>query len=181
MKTYNIYQNDEKILEGIEDKKVTINGLTPNTEYKFQVSAVNSIGESPLSEPLIVKTDIIKVTSVSLNKSSTSLVVGGSEKLTATVSPSNATDKSVTWTTSDAAKATVSNGTITAKAAGSVTITVTSVSDNTKKATCNVTITNPTTTTTTTQQTTTTTTVAPTTTTTTTVATTTTTTTVNEE
>ena len=81
----------------------------------------------------------ISVTGVSLNKNSTTLVVGGTETLTATVSPSNATNKNVTWTSSNTSVATVSNGTITAKKAGNATITV-KTSDGNKTATCSVTV-----------------------------------------
>ena len=66
------------------------------------------------------------VTGVKLNKSSTSLVVGTKEKVTATVSPSNATNKKVTWKSSNTSVATVdSDGTIKGIKAGSATITVT--------------------------------------------------------
>lgn len=146
--TYNVYGKKTsetglpKILkENIEAKIVTIDELIPNTEYHFQVSAVNSAGESSWSDPLIIKTNPIAVKGVMLNKTKTSLIVGATETLTATISPTNATDKKVTWATSDATKATVTNGKITAVAEGSATITVTSASDNTKKATCTVTIT----------------------------------------
>ena len=61
------------------------------------------------------------------------------EKLTATVEPDNATNKNVTWTTSNAAIATVNNGEVTAKAAGTATITVTTADGN-KTATCAVTV-----------------------------------------
>ena len=81
----------------------------------------------------------VSVTGVSLNKNSTTLVVGGTETLTATVSPSNATNKNVTWTSSNTSVATVSNGTITAKKAGSATITV-KTQDGNKTATCSVTV-----------------------------------------
>ena len=81
----------------------------------------------------------ISVTGVSLNKNSTTLVVGGTETLTATVSPSNATNKNVTWTSSNTSVATVSNGTITAKKAGNATITAKTVDGN-KTATCSVTV-----------------------------------------
>jgi len=84
---------------------------------------------------------IVAVTGVTLNKSSLSLVVGGSESLTATVAPSNATNKAVSWKSSDAAVATVDNsGKVTAVKAGSATITVTT-SDGSKTATCSVTVT----------------------------------------
>jgi len=82
------------------------------------------------------------VTGVSLNKASLSLAVGGTETLKATVSPSNATNKTVSWATSNSAVATVQNGTVTAKSAGTATITVTSADGN-KKATCAVTVTTP--------------------------------------
>ena len=45
-------------------------------------------------------TSTVAVTGVSLNKSSLSLVEGGSETLTATVAPGNATNKAVSWTAS---------------------------------------------------------------------------------
>ncbi|MDD3868150.1 MAG: Ig-like domain-containing protein, partial [Candidatus Absconditabacteria bacterium] len=67
----------------------------------------------------------IPVTGVTLNKSATTLTVGADETLVATVNPSNATDKSVSWSSSNTSVATVSaTGTVTAIAAGSATITV---------------------------------------------------------
>ena len=81
----------------------------------------------------------VHVTGVSLNKNSTSITVGGSETLTATVSPNNATNKNVFWTSSNSDVATVSNGTITAVATGNATITVTTV-DGSHTATCSVTV-----------------------------------------
>lgn len=80
----------------------------------------------------------VTVTGVSLNSTTLSLLVDSTYTLTATVSPSNATDKTITWTSSDATKATVANGKITAVAAGTVTITA-KVGD--KTVSCTVTIT----------------------------------------
>ena len=80
------------------------------------------------------------VTSVSLNKSELSLYTGESETLAATVSPDTATDKTVTWSSSDDAIATVENGEVTAKAAGTATITVTTT-DGSHTAACTVTVT----------------------------------------
>ena len=86
----------------------------------------------------------VPVTGVSLNKSSTSLTVGKTEILTATVTPTNATNKAVTWSSNNTTVATVDNGTIRANAKGSATITV-RTSDGNKTATCAVTVTDATT------------------------------------
>lgn len=78
--------------------------------------------------------------SVRLDKDTLTLSVGGAETLTASVKPDSLTDKNVTWSTSDAAVATVANGVVTAKAPGTATITAALKTDNTIKATCQVTV-----------------------------------------
>ena len=72
-----------------------------------------------------VKVNPIVVTSIELNKTSLDLAVGKSETITATVKPTNAENKTVTWTSSDTKVATVKNGTITGVASGKATITAT--------------------------------------------------------
>ena len=80
----------------------------------------------------------VSVTGVSLDKTEIVLVEGSSEKLTATVEPTNATNKNVTWSSDHEAIATVDqNGTVTARRGGQATITVTTV-DGSKTATCTV-------------------------------------------
>lgn len=81
--------------------------------------------------------EVIPVASVSVRPDALSLTEGETGKLTATVSPENATDKTVTWSTSDATVATVNGGTVTAVKAGSAVITAESGG---KKATCTVTV-----------------------------------------
>lgn len=66
---------------------------------------------------------VVEVTSITLDKTSLSLQVGDSEKLTATVAPSNASNKIVTWTSSDESIATATDGKVTALKAGSVIVT----------------------------------------------------------
>ena len=68
-------------------------------------------------------TQTVAVESVTLNKTELTLEVGDEETLTATVTPDNATDKTVTWSSDNTAVATVENGKITAVAAGNATIT----------------------------------------------------------
>ena len=85
-----------------------------------------------------VVTVVVPVTGVSLNYATLTLTEGQTQTLTATVSPSNATNKNVTWSSNNTTVATVStSGIVTAKAAGSATITVTT-NDKGKKATCSV-------------------------------------------
>ncbi len=80
----------------------------------------------------------VAVTSVSVSKTSVSLNVGGTASVTATVAPSNASNKTITWSSSDTSVATVSGGTITAVKAG--TATITAKSNNGKTATVTVTV-----------------------------------------
>ena len=65
------------------------------------------------------------VSGISLDKETLSLTEGETETLTATIKPSNATDKTITWTTSNSAVATVDGGVVTAVKAGTATITAT--------------------------------------------------------
>jgi uncharacterized protein YjdB len=82
----------------------------------------------------------VAVASVSLNRSTLSLIVGGPTlQLTATIAPSNATDQGLTWSSSDANIVRVYAGLLTAVAPGTATITVTTV-DGAHTATCDVTV-----------------------------------------
>jgi hypothetical protein len=72
----------------------------------------------------------VAVTGVSLDQSSLAMSVSDTEQLTATVSPVNATDKTVTWTSSNGSVATVVDGLVTAVDEGTATITVETVDGN---------------------------------------------------
>ena len=102
---------------------------------------IPTLGISAISTIAAVSTscsyDLSRVTSVSLNKTSTTLAIDDNETLTATVLPENATDKSVTWNSNNESVATVVNGRITAVGLGNATITVTT-NDGSKTATCEV-------------------------------------------
>ena len=85
-----------------------------------------------------VWTVTMPVSGVALDKTSAELQVGKTLTLTATVTPDNATDKAVAWTSSNDAVATVdANGIVTAKAEGTATITATAGG---KTVTCTVTV-----------------------------------------
>ena len=86
-----------------------------------------------------ISPNTIVVTGVSLNKTSETLKIGDSLSLTANVTPSNASNKNVTWSSSNSYVASVVNGVVTANRAGTATITVTT-EDGGFVATCNVTV-----------------------------------------
>ena len=106
----------------------------------FTSSTSSNENKIYLFEKVNESTDPVSVTGVSLNKSSLTLETGETAALTATVAPANAANKSVTWSSSDTTVATVADGVVTAVAAGTATITVTTA-DGGKTATCTVTVT----------------------------------------
>ena len=134
-----------------------------DAEIWLQVTANNGVGSRDIgspSYPFYVKNSadgswvvsgllfsqlgtssaIVPVTSVSLNRSTLSLNIGATNTLTATVTPSNATNKAVSWSSSDPSVATVnSSGVVTGVNAGTTTIKVTT-SDGGYIATCQVTV-----------------------------------------
>jgi len=88
---------------------------------------------------IIVENDVINVTGVQLDKKTEELEVGEITILKQSVLPENATNKNVTWETSNSEIATVENGKITALKEGTVTITVKTVDGN-KRAECTITV-----------------------------------------
>ena len=93
-----------------------------------------------------VTPEAVSVSQITLNKTSTSISVGNSEKLTATVAPENAANKALKWASSNEDVATVApDGTVTAVKVGTATITATAADGSGKSATCKVTVTGDTT------------------------------------
>ena len=82
----------------------------------------------------------IAVVSISLDKTTLDLLQGSTYALTATITPADATNKEIAWSSSDTSIATVENGKVTAVSSGSATITATT-KDGGIKATCNVNVT----------------------------------------
>jgi len=107
----------------------------------YAVRAVFMDGYAESSFTVNVQDYTVSVTGVTLDKSKLTLAVGNNATLTATVSPSDATDKGVTWSSSDTSVATVDvNGKVTGVKAGTATITVTT-DDGGYTAACKVTVT----------------------------------------
>ena len=126
----------------------SINNTIAFSYYKFQINSVfnPSLANSmQLAEIELLgqvgSSASVPVTGVSLNQVTASLVVGTSLQLVATISPSNATNQNVTWNSNNTTIASVdATGKVTANAAGSAIITVTTIDGN-KTATCTVTTT----------------------------------------
>lgn len=104
------------------------------------VTVTTEDGGRTASCRVTVKSKVVNVESVSLNKSSVALIAGESVTLAVTVSPSNATNKNVRWASSDASVASVVNGNVTAHTAGSATVTATT-EDGGLTAQCQVSVT----------------------------------------
>ncbi len=115
---------------------------TPTTagQSTVTVTAANSAGSIEKNFTLNIKA--VPVTSVRLDQDTLSLVVDGTGTLKATVAPENATNKDVTWESSDATVATVDEkGNVKAVKAGKAIITATAADGSGQKATCTVTVT----------------------------------------
>lgn len=100
-------------------------------------------GVSATTDAITVTTPVVKVSGVKLSVSNLKLAVGGEPStLTAAVEPDNATNKNLSWSSSDPTVATVADGVVTPVKAGVATITVTT-EDGEHSATCKVTVIQP--------------------------------------
>ena len=103
------------------------------------ITAKTDDGGKTATCKVIVETKDIPVTGVTLDKTTYEMTEGDEFTLTATVNPENATNKNISWSSSNTSVATVNNGTIKALKAGTATITV-KTDDGGKTATCEVTV-----------------------------------------
>ena len=118
-----------------------INGATVYLEY--EVAGVYYTYSTTINGNMTIAVTIgsssnIPVTGVSLPSTAT-VEVGSSITLTPTISPTNATNQNVIWSSGNTARATVNNGVVTGVSAGTVVITVITVDGN-KTASCTVTV-----------------------------------------
>lgn len=138
--------SDQQFSWDVEDTEIaSVYGHTSETKTvtalkEGQTQITVTVGGQTASCTVTVTPRTISVESITLNKTQLSLVKGATETLAATVLPTTATDKTVTWKSSDTAVATVKDGIVTAVAAGNATITATAGG---KTAICAVTVTNP--------------------------------------
>lgn len=140
---FKIYKGENVIVKG--ESPLAITGLEPNTAVsagEYEAVRVEDDRESERVDIPAFTTLPIEVTGVSVDPTSLSLDTGDTGNLTATISPSNATNQGVSWQSSNTDVATVNDGVVTAVSAGSATITVTT-NDGEHTATCEVTVTDP--------------------------------------
>lgn len=118
----------------------SLSNLSHQTQYWYKAYVVLD-NQTFYGDVKSFTTGSVSVESVSLDRSSYSFkTIGDQITLKATVLPSNATDKSVTWTSDNASVAKVdASGTVTAVGNGTATITVTT-NNSSKKASCTITV-----------------------------------------
>ena len=125
-----IWSSTNGSVASVSNGKIT--ALAPGSTT---ITAKSDDGGFTASCSVTVVAKIINVSSLSLSIAELTLTEGDSETIIATVKPDDATDKTVTWSTSDESIATVDGGKITAIKEGTATITATA---NGKKASCKV-------------------------------------------
>jgi len=136
--TYLVVDAGDIALSG---KPVTFMVEIAGTEYSATVTPSVNWYNSDIQEGLLVRLGggpTVPVTGISVSPTSLNLTAGGvAGSLTATVTPANASNKSVLWQSSNPTIANVSNGTVTPLSAGSVDVTVTTA-DGGFSAVCTV-------------------------------------------
>ncbi len=94
--------------------------------YQSRAAGTKVVSGVTLKVTIAKKIQEVQVSSITLNRGDQNLLVGDTVNLTATINPSNATNKALTWKSSNTGVARVNNGTITAVGKGRATITVSS-------------------------------------------------------
>ena len=143
IKNITLGETEFTVVTTLNTNEYTFTGLTIDNDYIIQVELVTSKGND-IKETGAIKTEIPKVTNITLDKMNIELLKGVTDTITAEVLPENALDKTITWTSSNESVVTIDNdGNITAVGEGVAVITVTSNDGSNIKATCNVTVTLP--------------------------------------
>ena len=131
---------DKTLKEYLEEAGYTVTEDTTAGTQKIVVDGYEvTIKEETLEITKVEKFIPIAATGISLNKTSKTILEGDRLTLTATVTPENASNKKVIWTSSVPAVATVNNGEVQALAEGTTMITATT-EDGSFTATCNITV-----------------------------------------
>lgn len=125
-----VYATNQNITWSSSDTfvaSVTVSGVvTAQHAGTAIITATSADGGFTASCQFTVSTTPVPATGITLNKTGTTIATGYSEKLFATIEPSNATDQNINWTTDNAGVATVDSlGNVTGVSVGSATIKAT--------------------------------------------------------
>ena len=130
--------NSKVATVSINGKVVAISEGNAVIEAKSSNGRVGICNITVIKKQETVKTNEVLVTGVALNPSSMTLTVGNTKTISANITPSNATNKTITWSSSDNEVVSVNNGKVTAKKAGNAVVKATSA--NGVVGVCNVTV-----------------------------------------
>lgn len=128
-----IYKSSKKSVATVS-KKGMIKALRKGTT-KITAVAADGTGKAATCT-VTVKNKSIVISDIVLNASNLSLLPGQEAKLSANIKPGNATDKSLSWSSTDSKVVTVNNGTVKAVGEGNAIVRVTS--NNGKRADCSI-------------------------------------------
>lgn len=134
---YTEYEFQKGIYDGTSWSPSGAKGIVVDARYGL--ADVSNFFDSIQTPDSVQVKGAVAVTGVTLSASTASVNVGATTTLTATVAPEDATNKSVTWDSSDDAVASVEDGVVTGVGVGTATITVTTV-DGSFTDTCAVTV-----------------------------------------
>ncbi len=132
---YDVYIDGDKVNESLSERTFLISNLEKSTSYSGMIIAISS-NEKSKFVPFSFTTPEVDITTIAVSEiqitpATLSIVKGESKQLTATVLPEDASNKNVTWTSSDTTIATVDEaGKVSTIAEGTVTITATSVEND---------------------------------------------------
>ena len=135
----------KKVTYKTSNKKiVTVNAKGKITAKKKGTAKIYVISKANKKKKCTITVTVgTPVTKVKLNKTKSTMTVGKKQTLKATITPKKASNKAVVWKSSNTKVATVSGkGVVTAKKAGTVTITATAKDGSGKKAACKITVKN---------------------------------------
>lgn len=137
----NIYAESEGYVVDVYQNHVVFRGrdfvdqlILPMAMYKLDTT-LTTVEQGTFVNPSSISLVDTNISSITLNKTSSTGTVGGSETLTYTISPTSANTYNLSWSTSDSSVATVSNGVVTFVSAGNVDISIVDSVSN-KTATC---------------------------------------------
>lgn len=125
--TVNVYKGDEKVGSGPSPVHVVLPpGEYPAGTFKGSFSDETGNESAKKDFPAVsVPEPVVAVTGVTISPNTDTVEMGKTATFTQTIAPTNATDLSGKWSTSDTSLATIANGVVTPKAVGEVDVTFT--------------------------------------------------------